>query len=502
MADRFKNLSFSFVSRPAPEQGPRSAKAWNDSFSEIAIDLTSLSTEWNKKLVPIISGLPNGTLDSAINPFQNGLDGGNIWTNQNATATGTTSTYYNSTKSRPKTILESMQDLYTYIDGIADSLQTTFNNTSAALTTEQKNRIGINIFDSDQTSSASSLDGKSERNRVNLIQVAQDLYGSSYSLDNDGNANLTNNSVMSMVDALLELHNGNWDDDITLDHSGVSVSAQADIPQSAVVDDSFAGAPANTEEDLNQIRTRIKTVAGTAAWTTTLTPLYSAGPDSLEDLLVSTAGTGVKAAGNPWGYNYSDIDGMSTRLDAIKTFTGQSTQTDASPTYSSTVFIKNGDSLETALGKLDYGQNTASGLIAGHVTHLANLITFTGQTSAADGSPTYSSTSHITTGDSLETAIGKLDAAVTVVSGLAGGGAFLPLDGSSPMAGDINLNGNSLVNVDQATATGQVTASGYQASVGDFEVISSGQGIVMLADSGTRYRITINNAGDLVSTAL
>jgi len=310
-----KNLNFSFYKRNAPRSGPTSSDKWNDSFEEIKNDLANLSNEWNQKLIKTLAGLPVGDSDSSINAVANGLDGANLWVNRDADSS---STYYDTTNARPLSVEEALDAIHTLITNTTEDLQDYIAEHAAALSSAEEAAIGAHIFDASQTSSSTSLDGKSETNRLNINQLARDVYGS-VTLNGNGNAVL-NNSLLAMVDALLEIHNGNWDDDITVDHSGVSISvSQTGINSSAPGDDSFAGAPTNLEEDLDQIRTLLKTIKGTLTWQTALSALYAGGPDSLEDLFTSTAGTGVKAAGNPWGYDLVDLDGLATGLDSLPT---------------------------------------------------------------------------------------------------------------------------------------------------------------------------------------
>lgn len=314
-----KNLNFTFSYRAAPKQGPTSSYKWNDSFKEIAIDLASLSKEWNNKLIKVLGALPYGEYDTGIDALTLGLDGKNLWVDHTLTSSSEDLTYYDSTNTRPKTVQEALDDLHLRITAAIEQLQEDIVDSGEGLTTTQKARIGMNIFDATQTSSSTSLDGKSENNRLNITQIAKDMYGATYTLDNDALANLTY-SVKEQVDALLQIHNGSWNSDIVVDHTGISVTiTQADINSSAPGDDSFVGAPTNLEEDLDQIRTEIKTSKGTADWQTALTALYAGGANSLEDLLVSTQGTGTKAAGNPWGYNIADMDDLATAASLINT---------------------------------------------------------------------------------------------------------------------------------------------------------------------------------------
>lgn len=468
--DKLNNFSFSFVVRNAPKSGPSSSDAWNDSFEEIGNDLANLTLEW-RKLVTIIDGLPRGVLDTAVNAFQFGLDGKHMWVDQDQVSTSEDAAkFFNSNKLRPNTIKEQFELLYTTLSNEIASVESTISGAGGGLTTSQKNRIGANIFDSTQVSSATSLDGKSENNRLNTIQIASDVYGTGYTLDNDGSPNLAN-SVKDMVDALLELHNGNWDDDISLSHVGVITPAQSDINTSHPGNDAFGALPTNLEEDLNRIRTELREIRGTVSWTTSNTALYAGGADSLEDLLVSTAGTGTKTATNPWGYDYSDIDGLNTRLEAIRTFVGQTTQTDSATTYSSTSYISNGDSLEAAIGLLDSALTIVSGFAARVFTDL-------------DDTPgTYAGSSglFVRVKDSED----GLDFGVPV--------ATVPSDG---VFNTITVSGGSAVST-AVTISGNVTVAS-----GTISVLHSGAGLSLVSPDGTTYLVQVSNGGALLTTAL
>ena len=180
-------------------------------------------SEYNNLIVPLTSKLPDGTVDKSLNAFTNGLDGKTLFTNSAATNTSALSRYFNLTTNRPYSVYEQFQNTYNYIDASITALESSISLESG-LTLAQKNRIGINVFDTGLSSSVTSIDGKTNANELNVLQVARDLYGTAYaSYSGDGTAVLSN-SVRDMVDALLELHNGDWDTDITLDHSAVSGS--------------------------------------------------------------------------------------------------------------------------------------------------------------------------------------------------------------------------------------------------------------------------------------
>lgn len=365
MSERTKRLSFSTMKRNAPRRGPTSSDSWNDTFDEVIYDLSSIQNEWNNRLLVLTDSLPDGTDDSNVDAWKKGLDGTAIYVDSSLTNTSLVQTFFDTALNRPVTIKEALEDIYDEISSQVTLINTTIAENMYGLTTAQKASIGAHIFDSTQSSSSTSIDGKSEACRLNLIQVARDVYGSSYSLDGDGAANLTN-SVYAMVDALLELHNGNWDDDITLSHTGTGIaSAQTDVDPSVTYDDAYAGTPGDLQDDLNQIRTQIKTIGGTTTWITALSSLYAGGANSLEDLLASTYGSGTKTSSNPWGYTYSNVEGLTTILSAVRDFIGQGSYTDGSPLYSGQRFITNGQPLEFACSKLD--QELYDHMLDGHL---------------------------------------------------------------------------------------------------------------------------------------
>lgn len=134
-----------------------------------------------------------------------------------------------------------------------------------------------------------------------------------------------------------------------------------------------------------------------------------------EDTNLETNGDTVYVYGGTDGgktYQYNGTDWVwinsadATEDGYIRTFIGKSGAGNEVPGYSSTNIITNGDSLETAIGKLDAEdgyQNTFIGKVAGN-----NL-------------PSYSTNNFIANDDNLETAIGKLDTEIgaNVVNGTA-----------------------------------------------------------------------------------
>jgi len=217
------------------------ARQVTDKLYALYNNISQLVSEYNTQVYPVVSTLPQGvkdtrwSLDDTINPRVNGLDGANMMVDIDATSTTNSGRFWNTT--RPKTIKEAFTDLYTEISAVVDALRTEFSNiSSSGLSTTVQERIGMNIFDETQVSSPTSLDGLTNTSRLNILQLAKDLYDESYdSLDGDGNANLTY-SVRDHLAALLAIHDGSFDSDLTLNHDGVGGGGGEGVSYSA-----FAG---------------------------------------------------------------------------------------------------------------------------------------------------------------------------------------------------------------------------------------------------------------------
>lgn len=375
---RPSNIVIATIKRNQRFRGPTSSEQQNDFQAEVIRDLTSFQQEWNNKIVPLTSKLPDGTDDSTVNAFTNGLDGQTFYVNADATNSLSNGRYFNVSKDRPNTVFEQFVNVFTYIDDQVAILEESIASGASGaggLTAAQKTRIGDNIFNNAVASTPNSLDGKTQIQAGNILQLARDMYGvGSPTLNSNGNAILTN-SVRAMVDALLELHGGNWDNDVTVNHSSISASdiTTGTLGQHIVgpssgspggVDDTYSGTPTNTVEDLNQIRRLLRQFKGTGAFSTAITPdgTWSAvtpSPDSFVDL-ISLKGTGTRSNNNPWGMSYTDIPDLVTVLENVRDYTGQSAVGDTTPTYGAVNGFVQGDNLTVAIGALASGLNAAT----------------------------------------------------------------------------------------------------------------------------------------------
>ncbi len=144
-------------------------------------------------------------------------------------------------------------------------------------------------------------------------------------------------------------------------------------------------------------------VSGTSGdWTLT----EDLNPESSGD---TTYVVGGADAGKTYQYDGSDwiwIQGSASDEDAfIRAFIGKDGAGNELPSYTSTTVVANNDSLETAVGKLDAESAYANA--------------FMGKSASGSELPDYTSVNIVADGDNLEVAIGKLDAEIggTVANG-------------------------------------------------------------------------------------
>jgi len=454
--------------RNARKGGPAYSDLINDSFSELSTDLSNLSSQWNSSLTPLLASIPSGAVadgSDLLNAFSDGLDGKTLYVDQSASPTSEAD-YYNTTLLRPNSVKDQFEKVYDFVDSTATDIREEMSELTGALTETQKSKIGLNIFYPGQVSSAASLDGLTAINKNNLLRVARDLYGefSGFVLDGEISA-LYTNSIRDHITALLGVHNGTFDSDLTLSHAGmvnasdlVGSVAQTAVSKSTVYSDIFAGTPANLQEDLNQIRTQINAIIGNSSWTSI--PLtWDSQPASLK-AIAAWGGSGTKGATNPWGIAYSDLDdetwqgvnGLLATMTAVKDFTGMSDFLDDTPGYSSTHYVSAGTAITSGVSALDGALYThASDTLNPHSVTLA-------QAATAGGSAPASQVSILDTGllfDALE-----VEAALAEVKALADTNE----SSLATVSGDLSSHTGNLLNPHQVTAA-QLGASGILSEI-------------------------------------
>lgn len=390
---RPKNINIITIVRNQRYVGPTSSAQQNDFQAEVVKDLITFQTQWNSNIVGAFSTVTDGSLDKTISAIRDGLSGKTILVDPAASLAQDAGRYYYNVKARPFTVYEQFQNLYLELETQINTLNSTIISAGGSgLTAEQQTRIGINIFNSSATSSSSSLDGRTNSNTNNILQVAKDLYGPAYVTFSGNGTEVLTHSLRDMVGALLSLHEGTWNSDITLGHAfdaGDIVTgtlAQDRVgPSSGTVtniSDSYSGTPTHLVHDLNIIRTQIRNLKNAAAsfntalslnanWNPVTVGLRPSDIKKLTDL----KGSGTRSDTNPWGYAVANIEGLDAILTSERAYTGRISNTDNAPTYSDLFNFSQGDSLVTAIGALASGVNSidSASVIAALNNHLNNL---------------------------------------------------------------------------------------------------------------------------------
>ena len=178
----------SFSKRPVPKRGAISSDDYNDTFDDLIADLNQIFSSWNQYIQPLLDSLPSGDSPvaledrvSGINPFVNGLDGSQFYLDQTAAEDVDDGYFFDSDLERPLTVKEALEkvedDLNVKINNINNQLG--LIDAATGLTTSMKARIGMNIFDEDETSSSDSLDGLTQMFQQYFLQLSADIFNES-----------------------------------------------------------------------------------------------------------------------------------------------------------------------------------------------------------------------------------------------------------------------------------------------------------------------------------
>ena len=198
-------IEMGVIERIAPSRGPTSSSDYNSTMEEVRNALATFTLEWNRSLQPLLDTLPGGLTGISIesrtnspNPFKNGFDGSQVYTDLLATPILDEGKYYNDIDSRPFTIKETFSNIQSQINDKIQILEVEMAKlgNNAAITARQKQAIGMRIFDPTTESNQNSLDGKTQSLMKNIDQIALDISG-------DGNY-LQENGAMTLLHSLLD----------------------------------------------------------------------------------------------------------------------------------------------------------------------------------------------------------------------------------------------------------------------------------------------------------
>jgi hypothetical protein len=326
----------SLIERKVPFNGRVESDVWNDTIEEMVQSIGVLQTAWNTLLYPMLGSLPDGPVEvttadrhSTPNPFDNGMDGSQIY--MDMTATVSDEEYYSSINDRPYTIKETF---IVFQEAIQDDIQAAREAaTFAGITEAQKEAIGANIFYTNRTSSPSSLDGRATWNQTAIEQMIADIFNLGTDADSPPNLALypvedglqtRDNTIMELLESLMYYHDNtlgsNWIEvhhafaDPALEGSTSPQIYSDKVKAVSLVDSDFAsgswpGTPSHLEDELNQIRTMIKRLSGASLWTGLPLdpwPGHPTGNISLQQHM-NRVGSTTPTAINPHGITLADI---------------------------------------------------------------------------------------------------------------------------------------------------------------------------------------------------
>lgn len=212
-----RKVDMGVIERVAPSRGPTSSADYNSTMEEIRNSLTEFSLAWNNSLQPLIDTLPGGltgiNLDdrtSTPNPFLNGFDGSQVFTDMTATPVVDEGRFYSDGSSRPLTIKETFNGIQRQINDKIQTLEVQIAkiNNESAVSARQKQAIGMRIFDPTTESSPVSLDGQVTDLSKNIDQLALDISGDSNYLQNSGAMTMLY-SILDQVTAIQAAHDYN-----------------------------------------------------------------------------------------------------------------------------------------------------------------------------------------------------------------------------------------------------------------------------------------------------
>jgi hypothetical protein len=211
--------------RIAPNKGPTSSADYNASMEEVINSLAQISISWNTQLQPLLDTLPTGstginkdTRSETPNPFLNGFDGSQIYTDLTSTTVVDNGRFYNTVNKRPLTIKETFNKIQDQVNQSIQELDIKIAqfNKNNGLTPRQKQAIGSRIFDPGTDSSPSSIDGMTDLVTRYVDQISLDISGSENYLLGNGAQSLQY-AILEQLQAIQASHN--YDSNFnTMDH--------------------------------------------------------------------------------------------------------------------------------------------------------------------------------------------------------------------------------------------------------------------------------------------
>jgi hypothetical protein len=355
-----------------PSGGAISSSDISAFSKSIGQNLQKVRSDWRTYIRPVLNSLPAGNSDtrwstaigkglpSKIDCFAYGVQGTTLFVFNDATSSKADGRYWESTEYRPKTIAEAFEDVYTAIAAV----ETTATSTASVDLDPLWAAIGEAYRNTDRATSVGSLDTRVGTLETYISQLNDDIYEPTTYPYQIGTP--LPYSIANMLNQLLQLHNsGGWGSDPSdVNHTGVPAGAHTHPftevlpPPAPALTQSRSGSYTTLNNEVLRLRWEIQRTRGSSSWYTDVSYPYG-GTASLSGH-ISAVGSGTPSSTNPHGLTYVNL-GIDTYLDAIISFTGMSSYTDSNPTYSSTYYVTQSTSLQTAISDLDAAINAALG---------------------------------------------------------------------------------------------------------------------------------------------
>jgi len=349
----------------AATRGQLKASELSTSIDSISANINQQWTLWRVYLRPVIDSLPAGIRDQRWRPgtglpekidaLRFGIQGTTLFVCNDMAASTADGRYWDTATERPKTIAEALEDLWNEISNIETTSTTSSTSTD---TVALWAAIGNRYQNSSLVSSASSLDRRTNVLEEYLSQLSNDIYGVDEGFTYSFGMPLLY-SLAKNVDELLKIHDvTGWQSNPADVNHDALVGALPPFTYSQIApflsvntSQGRVGPYSTLENEILRIRYEIAEAKGTTYY-------YQSATDPVTSVAGNLAthmgyvGSGAQTSSNPHGLTYVDV-GQETINTVIRSFTGMTNNTDSAPTYTSTNYITNGNSLEVAIGKLD-----------------------------------------------------------------------------------------------------------------------------------------------------
>jgi hypothetical protein len=359
--------SISLIGLKTPDKGILKASEIKASIDSANASITQVWRTWTSTIKPILDSLPAGARDnrwregrglpSKIDALIYGIQGTTLFVFNDATSANADGRYWHSVDSRPKTIAEAIEDIWSAVSDL--SLTTVESSTSNDLE-PLWTAIGHYYKDPALTSVAGSLDIRTGNLEGDVADLTKDIF--------EGFARTPGALTYTLakhLDALLKIHevSGGWGEDPDLmDHAftpGAHNHAYTDItpvPASNLTQNRV-GSVSSLYNDVLRLRYEIAAVKGVNWDLDAVSPFVGTPATSLQSH-INYVGAGTPSTSNPHGLDYTNV-GVVPLFENVSGFIGMTDFTDNEmPNYSSSYYLTQSTSLATAIGALDTAFHT------------------------------------------------------------------------------------------------------------------------------------------------